>query len=89
MSEPALAVQPGRRDAGAATCAVAEVNVLQPTFLIGQDLKERKLVEVLPEFRSIELGIYAVYPTRRFLLPRVRAIVDFLAQYFMKPRWPA
>lgn len=62
--------------------------ILQPTFLIGQDLKDRKLVEVLPDFHSVELGIYAVYPTRRFLLPRVRAIVDFLAEHFMKPRWP-
>ncbi|MBM2853350.1 MAG: LysR family transcriptional regulator, partial [Steroidobacteraceae bacterium] len=31
-----------------------------------------------PEYRSIELGIYAVYPTRKHVAPKVRALVDFL-----------
>ena len=33
-------------------------------------------------FRTPELGIYAVYPTRRHVLPKLRALVDFLAQRF-------
>lgn len=43
----------------------------------------------MPEFRAIELGVYAVYPTRRYLLPRVRAMVDFLAERFRAPSWPS
>jgi DNA-binding transcriptional LysR family regulator len=52
--------------------------ILQPTFLIGQDLTAGTLVELMPEYRSIELGIYAVYPTRKHVAPKVRALVDFL-----------
>lgn len=54
--------------------------ILQPTFLIGQDLKAGTLIELMPEYRSIELGIYAVYPTRKQVAPKVRALVDFLYQ---------
>jgi len=54
--------------------------ILQPTFLIGDDLAAGRLVELLPKYRSIELGIYAVYPTRKHVAPKVRALVDFLAQ---------
>lgn len=62
--------------------------ILQPSFLIGEDLRRKALVELMPEFRAVELGVYAVYPTRRYLLPRVRAMVDFLAEGFRDPPWP-
>lgn len=52
---------------------------LQPTFLIDKELASGKLVEILPQFRSVELGIYAVYPSRKFVLPKVRAMLEFLA----------
>jgi len=54
--------------------------VLQPTFLIDQELASGKLVEILPQFRSAELGIYAVYPSRKFVQPKVKALVEFLTQ---------
>lgn len=62
--------------------------ILQPSFLVGEDLRRKALIELMPEFRAVELGVYAVYPTRRFLLPRVRAMVDFLAERFGTPPWP-
>jgi DNA-binding transcriptional LysR family regulator len=52
---------------------------LQPTFLIDEELASGQLVEILPQFRSVELGIYAIYPSRKFVLPKVRAMVEFLA----------
>ena len=51
---------------------------LQPTFLIDQALRRGDLVEILPQFKAATLGIYAVYPTRKFVLPKVRALVEFL-----------
>jgi DNA-binding transcriptional LysR family regulator len=56
--------------------------ILQPSFLVGSDLKIGALVELMPEYRSIELGIYAVYPTRKHLPPKVRALIDFLTENF-------
>jgi DNA-binding transcriptional LysR family regulator len=58
--------------------------ILQPTFLVGDDLAAGRLVEILPEYRSIELGIYAVYPTRKHVAPKVRALVNFLEEKLSK-----
>ncbi|HEY1230569.1 MAG TPA: LysR family transcriptional regulator [Ramlibacter sp.] len=52
---------------------------LQPTFLVARELAQGELVEVLPQYRAIELGIYAVYPTRKFVLPKVRSLLEFLS----------
>lgn len=62
--------------------------ILQPTFLIADDLRSGKLKEVLPEYRSLELGIYALYPTRKHVLPKVRMLVDYLARSFAQKTWP-
>jgi DNA-binding transcriptional LysR family regulator len=59
--------------------------ILQPSFLVGDDLAAGALVELMPEFRSLELGIYAVYPTRKHVLPKVRALLDFLTYHFSQP----
>lgn len=75
------------------TCTAACVRgagiQLQPTFLVERQLASGELVEVLPAWRSIELGIYAVYPTRKFVLPKVRAMVEFLASRLRSATPPA
>ncbi len=71
-----------RTNSGDVCCAVALAHqgiVLQPLFLVGDDLREGTLVELMPEYRSHELGVYAVYPTRKHLLPKVRLLIDYLA----------
>lgn len=51
-----------------------------PVFVCAQSLADARLQVVLPEW-SIPQGIaHFVYPTRRGLLPGVRALVDFLAE---------
>ncbi|MDN0076097.1 LysR family transcriptional regulator [Crenobacter sp. SG2303] len=63
--------------------------ILQPGFLVGDDLASGALVELMPEFRSIGLGIYAVYPTRKHVSPKVRVLIEFLSEHFARaaPRW--
>jgi DNA-binding transcriptional LysR family regulator len=63
--------------------------ILQPTFLVGKDLADGSLVELMPDYRSLELGIYAVYPTRKHVSAKVRALIDFLAVHFAGrgPAW--
>jgi len=60
---------------------------LQPSFMVGEDLRSGALVEILPEYRSIELGIYVVYPTRKHLASKVRALISFLTERFDHPEW--
>jgi len=73
------------------TCRVAALDhhgiILQPDFLIGGDLQRGDLVEVMRAYRSIELGIYAVYPSRKHLPVRMRRLLDFLAESFRQPVW--
>lgn len=86
-------VRPHMRTNSGDTCVAAALQhmglVLQPSFLVHPHLESGALVEVLPEYRSIELGIYAVYPSRRHLTPKVRALVDFLVDAFGMRAWPA
>lgn len=69
--------------------ALAGIGLIrQPLFLIGEDLRAGRLVEVLSEYRAEELGIYAVYPSRKHLSAKVRAFVDLLAETFaLKSEW--
>jgi DNA-binding transcriptional LysR family regulator len=75
------------------TCCAAALQhqgiVLQPTFLVGPHLISGALVEVLPQFRAVELGVYAIFPTRTHLTPKVRALIDFLIEAFGTRAWPA
>jgi len=55
---------------------------LQPDFLIFEALRERKLVRILADWETDELGVFAVYPNRKFLPPKVRNFIDFLVERF-------
>ena len=55
--------------------------------LVGPDLAAGSLVELMPSYRGLELGIYAVYPTRKHVSPKVRLLIDFLVEAFKQPRW--
>jgi DNA-binding transcriptional LysR family regulator len=74
------------------TCRAAALGhqgiILQPAFLIADDLRSGRLVELLPQYRSLELGIYALYPTRKHVLPKVRLLIDYLVQSFADRPWP-
>jgi DNA-binding transcriptional LysR family regulator len=56
--------------------------ILQPSFVVDTDLAAGTLVELMPEYRAVELGIYAVYPTRKHVPAKVRALLDFLGEKF-------
>ena len=62
---------------------------LQPDFIIGEDLKNGDLIELLPEYTTPILGIYAVYPTRKLLPLRIRCLIDFLVEALKAPTWKA
>lgn len=73
------------------TCRIAALDdqgiVLQPDFLVGHDLQSGALVELMPSYRSIELGVYAVYATRKHLPMKSRRLIDFLVDAFENPSW--
>jgi DNA-binding transcriptional LysR family regulator len=52
--------------------------IWQPRFIVEDDLRTGRLVEVLTNYSTVELGIYAIYPSRKHLSAKVRTFVDFL-----------
>jgi DNA-binding transcriptional LysR family regulator len=85
-------VKPRFRSNSGDTCRIGALQhlgiILQPGFLVGEDLRSGSLVEVLPEYHSIEIGVYAVYPTRKHVSPKVRMLVEFLVEAFRTKPWP-
>jgi len=75
------------------TCRAAALDdqgiILQPSFMVDNDLTTEALVELMPEYRAIELGIYAVYPTRKHIPAKVRALLDFLSENFSDGKYGA
>jgi DNA-binding transcriptional LysR family regulator len=51
-----------------------------PLFMADQAIREGKLEVLLPELPTMELGIYAVYPSNRYIPHRVSVLVDYLTQ---------
>ena len=59
-----------------------------PTFVVGKDIQEGRLVPVLRDYEIFEVTIFLVYPQRRHLSPKVRAFVDFMAKRVTEtPYW--
>jgi len=69
--------------------ALAGMGIIrQPTFIIGDAIRAGKLLPLLTDYRSDQLAVHAVYPSRQHLSAKVRTFVDFLAQQFGEsPEW--
>jgi DNA-binding transcriptional LysR family regulator len=84
-------VTPRMRSNSGDTCCAAALQhqgiVLQPSFMVGTHLRSGALVEVLPQYRSLELGVYAVYASRKHVTPKVRVLIDFLVAAFRTAAW--
>lgn len=82
--EVAVRTQAILRSNNGETCVAAALAgqgiALQPDFLLDEALGEGRLVELMPEYRAPAIGIHAVYPNRKHLPPKVRALVSYLAE---------
>ena len=68
------------------TCALAgDGIILQPTFLVGEDIREGRLKRILRAYEPSPRGAYAVYTERRHLPATVRSFIDFMAEAFEGP----
>ncbi len=59
--------------------------ILQPDFIVAEAVGDGRLVVLFDDYDCGEAGIYAVYPSRRYLPLKVRSFIDFLAG---QPPWP-
>lgn len=86
-----ISVSPRFRSNSGDTCrsgALAHQGViLQPDFLVGPDIAAGRLVELMPQYQSTTFGIYALYPSRKHVTPKVRRLIEFLAESLQAPDW--
>ena len=65
---------------------------MMPSFVAGQDLASGRIEPVLTDWRLPELHVFAVYPHRRFVSPKVKVLVEALRAAFgdgtRDPWWP-
>ena len=55
---------------------------LGPAWVFGDDLTSGRVRPVLQRYQAEQVSIHAVYPSRRNLAPRTRAVIDFLLDEF-------
>ena len=62
--------------------------ILGPSYELGADVAQGRLIQLLRGWRSSELSIRALYPHKSLLTAKVRTFVDFLAERFApEPEW--
>lgn len=52
---------------------------LIPRAYVREDLIAGRLRALLTDWRTVEIGVYAVFPSRRHLAPKLRVFLDFLS----------
>lgn len=63
--------------------ALQGVGVVQlPSLMVPDQLHQGSLVRLLPDWRLRQEIIHVVFPSRRGLLPSVRALIDYLAERY-------
>ena len=53
-----------------------------PTWMFDEDIAQGRVVAILQDWQPPRVPIHAVYPSRRHLAPRVRAVIDFFVNEF-------
>jgi DNA-binding transcriptional LysR family regulator len=56
-----------------------------PELCCADDIRGKRLLHLLGDWPCAEVPVYARYPTRRHLSPKVAAFVDLLAGRFWPP----
>lgn len=59
-------------------CALQHLGIVNlHYYMVEQDLREKKLIEILEEFQIPEMNIYLYYRPSRYLHPKIRRFIDF------------
>ena len=61
---------------------------LCPDYAVAGAIRDGRLRPLLQNYKSVEYGLYAIYPHRQYLAAKVRAYVEFLSARFRgRPEW--
>ena len=71
-------------------CGLAGFGIIQPAgLMVGRQLAEGSLIEILHELRPKPKPITLIYPSSKHVAPQVKAFAEWLASNFSKlqPEW--
>lgn len=67
--------------------AIAGVGIARcPLYTVEPYIKDGTLKILFEDKETSKIGLYAVYPTNRHLTARIRALIDFLVEFYNKPK---
>jgi len=68
---------------GLVDAALKNIGIIQlPDYYLQEHIDSGRLISLLNNVRVPEEGIWAVYPQSRYLSPKIRLLIDFLAEHF-------
>lgn len=68
-----------------ADAALKGIGIVQlPDYYLQQYIDSGQLLIILDQFRESEEGIWAVYPENRYLSPKIRLLVEYIAENLSK-----
>ena len=65
--------------------ALRGIGVCQlPSFIVADDVRSGRLIDLLPEWSPNSAIVHVAFPSKRGLLPSVRALIEFLGKEYRK-----
>jgi DNA-binding transcriptional LysR family regulator len=65
--------------------AIADGGIaMTPNFIVEDAIYDGRLLSVLPEYTTLEFGLFAIYPHRKYVAKKVRCFIDFALEQFSK-----
>lgn len=55
---------------------------MTPAFIVEDAINDGKLTLILPAYTTLEFGLYAIYPHRKYVAKKVRCFIDFILAEF-------
>jgi DNA-binding transcriptional LysR family regulator len=55
-----------------------------PSFIVEDAIKDGRLITILPGYTTLEFGLFAIYPHRKYVAKKVRCFIDFALEQFSK-----
>ncbi|WP_394209293.1 LysR family transcriptional regulator [Enterovibrio calviensis] len=57
---------------------------MQPTYMADKYIQSGELVPILGEWKPQDMQVYVLFPLRKNMAPAVRAVIDYLSDYFQR-----
>jgi DNA-binding transcriptional LysR family regulator len=55
-----------------------------PGFIVEDAINDGRLIPILPNYTTLEFGLFAIYPHRKYVAKKVRCFIDFALEQFSK-----